>query len=159
MTRDRTSRTLVLLLVITVPLAVYLVGYAVSNIVPYTPYTLRGVQVTPNPVCAGGAVTGHITRGFSEEFDQFAIQESWLDTATGSEVKTKYGSLPESALTPTPVSTTQSPLLAEAPKQPGVYRIRVETQAHGTRLWIWPTVGENSFLTDTVRVKPCDGGS
>lgn len=158
---DRNKLTVkIIVWVFGIALLGYTVPWTVLNLVPYRPYEVKEWRVVPNPVCAGAELEGHVTRRYLDNFDRFTLQESWLvvestEYRRGQVIKQKEAPVPPEKLKPGPFSTIQSPLLDEAPDSPGVYRIRVTTEAHGTRMWLWPVVGEQTFLTDTVRVQEC----
>lgn len=149
-----------------IPLTALVVAVAAmlaSTLLPYQPYKLRSYVVRPQVVCAGGEVTAYVTRAYTQEFDKLKLEETWVTVdvpgyGRSRPVRSSEGVLPDEALHPTGgFETVTSPILRWAPREPGVYRVRIRTQAHGTRWWFIPAVGTSEFYSNTVRVTDCEG--
>lgn len=149
-----------------VPLAVLTLAVAallLTTLLPYQPFVLRSYVVTPRTVCAGDDVTATVTRKFLAEFDSLKLEEAWVTVAVpgyppGRPVQSSEGVLPSQALHPSGFQVVPSPLLTRAPHQPGVYRVRVRTESHGTRWGFLPAVGTSERYSNHVRVRDCQAG-
>lgn len=134
-----------------------------TYVLPYQPFKVRDIEVKAK--CAGGSASVYIERKFTDGLEKLELTESWVAVNVpginnGVAVKSESGSIPEDKLT-TPNSPgfvrVQSPLLTQAPPIPGVYRIKIETHAFGTRWAVFPTDYTETFRSDLVRVKACNG--
>lgn len=147
-----------------------LLGIAVAVLllnvmVPYQPFAVRSYVIHPQKVCTGGEVTAEVTRAFTSDFASLELEETWVtvrDVAgipPGRPVSTHEGALPRQALRESGgFRTVASPLITEAPRQPGVYRVRVHAVFRGSRFGfgVLQTVGEVTFSsTNTVTVVDC----
>lgn len=140
------------------------VGLILADLfVPYTPFVLRSYTVTPTTVCTGAPVEARITRDFTRQFDTLKLTETWVSKRVPGvppdrPVAQYQGTLPPSALHATDGFTTAtSPLLDKAPTMPGIYRVRIATESHGTRWGFMPAVGNRIFYSNTVTVRDCKG--
>lgn len=137
---------------------VVLVG---STLLPYRPFSLYSYVITPSRVCAGAPVRNLVTREFTAPLTYFQLSESWTTVdvpgfPADRPVATESAELPAAALTPGVRSTVPSPLLTTAPTIPGTYRVRITTQASGTRFGFVPAIGSDTFESDNqVTVLAC----
>jgi hypothetical protein len=142
--------------------ALLVIFVGVNRLAPYQPFIVRSYVVTPQHACTGQKVTATITRRFTRQPDTFHISETWVTADSASRVENGKpvagggGTLPPALLQPSrDYKTAKSPVIHTAPPVPGRYRVRIETDASGTR-WGLPTSGTAQFYSDdTVTVSAC----
>lgn len=133
----------------------------VNSLLPYQPFELRSYVVTPDPVCAGAPVVNEVTRAYTTQFKSLKLTETWVTVAVPGlapdrPAASNTGSIPTPALHPTSgFVTVTSPLLNTAPAQPGVYRVRIDTQAFGDRWGFLPATDTNTYYSGPVTVTAC----
>jgi hypothetical protein len=132
-----------------------------STLLPYRPFSLYSYVITPERVCAGAPVRNMVTREFTAPLNYFQLSESWTTVdvpgfPADRPISTESAELPAATLTQGMRRTVPSPLLTAAPAIPGVYRVRITTQASGTRFGFVPAIGSDTFESDNqVTVLDC----
>lgn len=136
-----------------------------SSLIPFRPFTLDSYTVTPGQVCAGAPVRADVTREFLQDFAYLKLTESWttVDVAgypPGRPIAGESAELPEAALKPTGgPQTVPSPLLTQAPRTPGTYRVRIIAEYQGSRFGLLPAIGSDTFRSNNqVTVLACPEG-
>lgn len=158
-TPARVVASLLPVLMVTVVI-VLMIGNAA---LPYQPFEVRRYSITPAPACAGEPIQMTVDRRYTADFDELRLTESWVAVNVpgipdGTVVITESTYLPPHILRASDrFEIRPSPLLDRAPVVPGLYQVRIEALALGTRWNVLPAEDITHLRTDPVRVINCQG--